>query len=418
VKPVEPLPPRYRDPRPLGRGSFAVVFTAEDAQLGRRVAVKVLREELAADEKARRRFAREVRTAALLGTHPHIVTIHDAGDWNGRPYLVMELLVGSVAERLQSAKVPHVVALRWLAQAAEALEFAHAHGVVHRDVKPGNLLLDERGDVRLSDFGVVRGATRGGDLTLPGEVVGTPGYLAPEVARGGPATAASDVYSLALVARDLVGDHPALQRGLAEDPRERCPSSVELVSALAGDEERTQVALLPVTRVLPVSETNAMRARPTAPTAHLRRHRLVRVGRAAAVIATIAAASAAAGAYVTARIAPAATGRAALPRSLARVETCAISPFEDDANVVVAGAAAGRFCRAQAHVLRLDGDRWTYRAGRELFAPHHGADALAVVCRLRRGPLRATVYDTGSRSIGEDLCGWYASGGWERAIVA
>jgi serine/threonine-protein kinase len=395
------------------------VFAAADTELGRQVAVKVLREELAADETARRRFGREVRTAALLGTHPHIVTIHDAGEWNGRPYLVMELLVGSVADRLQASEpVPQVVALRWLAQAAEALDFAHARGVVHRDVKPGNLLLDDRGDVRLSDFGVVRGGTRGGDLTLSGEVVGTPGYLAPEVARGGPATAASDVYSLALVARELLADHPALERGLAEDPRERYPSAVELVAALAGEEERTQAALLPVTRVLPVAETRAMPARPAAPTAHLRRHRLVRVGRAAAVVATIAAASAAAGAYVTARLAPAATGRATPPHVPARAETCAISPFEDDANVVVAGTAAGRFCRAQAHVLRLDGDRWTYRAGRELFAPHHGSGALVVVCRLRRGPLRATVYDTGSRSIGKDLCGWYASGGWQSSIVA
>ena len=416
MKPVEPLPPRYRDPRPLGRGSFAVVFAAEDAQLGRRVAVKVLREELAADEKARRRFAREVRTAALLGTHPHIVTIHDAGEWNGRPYLVMELLVGSVAERLQASEpVPYVFALRWLAQAAEALDFAHARGVVHRDVKPGNLLLDERGDVRLSDFGVVRGGTRGGDLTLSGEVVGTPGYLAPEVARGRPATAASDIYSLALVARELIGDHPALEAGLAEDPSERCPSAVELVSALAGEEERTQVALLPVTRVLPVAATDAA---PAPATAHLRRHRLVRIGRAAAVVGTIAATSAAAGAYMTARIAPMATHRTAPSHSIAPVETCSISPFEDDANVVVAGAAASRFCRAQAHVLRLDGDRWSYRAGRELFAPHHGAEELAVVCRLRRGALRATVYDTGSRSIGKDLCGWYASGGWQRSMVA
>src|SRR5262245_12932875 len=201
------LPSRYGNVRLLGEGSFARVYAADDLVLGCAVAVKVLREDLGGSETAQRRFAREVRTAALLGGHPHVVTVHDAGQWRGLPYLVMELLEGSVADRLHD-DVPRPLALRWLREAASALDHAHAHGIVHRDVKPANLLLDERGDIRLADFGVARGDTVG--LTFTGAVVGSPGYLAPEVVAGQPATPASDIYGLAVVARELLGDDPML----------------------------------------------------------------------------------------------------------------------------------------------------------------------------------------------------------------
>jgi serine/threonine-protein kinase len=394
------VPPRYRSLRPVGTGSFASVYAADDSLLGRPVAIKVLLDEHVGDLSAHTRFAREVRVGALLGSHPFVVTLHDAGEWADHPYLVMELLRGNVAERRD---VSEALALRWLAQAAEALEFAHANGIVHRDVKPANLLLDERGDVRLADFGVARDplATQ---LTLPGHVVGTPGYLAPEVASGEAATPAADTYSLAVVARELLGERSELGPALSRDPAER-PSPTELVATLGGGDAPTRVASLPVTRIAPLPVTRgAPAARP------VRRHRSVRIGLAVAVTAALAAASTAAAGFVTGRFSP----RAALHAlSASSVQTCVVSPFDHDANVVVRGTHAAAFCRRQAHVLRLVGDRWTYRSGGELIAPDHGSSALAVVCKVRRDNLVATVYDSGAKKIGGDVCSWYSSGGWQ-----
>src|SRR3954470_11035008 len=285
VHEVTIAPPRYGNVRPAGTGSFASVYAAYDSLLGRPVAIKVLLDEHVGDPSAHARFAREVHVGALLGSHPFVVTLHDAGEWAGRPYLVMELLEGSVAERRD---VPVALALRWLSQAAEALEFAHANGIVHRDVKPANLLLDARADIRLADLGAARDplATQ---LTLPGYVVGTPGSLAPEVASGKPATTAADVYSLAVVARELLGDRPELGPALSRDPAVR-PSPTELVAALGAGEAPTPVATIPFTRIAPLPVTRAAPAarRPR------RRHRSIRVGVAVAVAAVLAAGSTAA----------------------------------------------------------------------------------------------------------------------------
>jgi serine/threonine protein kinase len=394
------VPPRYGNLRPAGTGSFASVFAAYDSLLGRPVAIKVLLDEHVGDASAHTRFAREAHIGALLGSHPFVVTLHDAGEWEGRPYLVMELLEGNVAERRD---VHEGLALRWLSQAAEALEFAHASGIVHRDVKPANLLLDARGNVRLGDFGVARDplATQ---LTLPGHVVGTPGYLAPEVAAGNAATPASDVFSLAVVARELLGDRPELGRALSRDPAMR-PTPCELVAALGGGDAATQVvATSPITRIAPLPVTRAAPAsRP------VRRHRSIRVGVAVAIAAVLAAGSTAAAAYMTGRLP---TRHASPPRAQSALQQCVVSPFQHDANVVIRGTGAAAFCRKQAHVLRLVGDTWTYRTGSELIAPDHGSSALGVVCRVRRRNLVATVYDTGAKAIGGDLCSWYGSGGW------
>jgi serine/threonine-protein kinase len=398
VNEVTIAPPRYGNVRPAGTGSFASVYAAYDSLLGRPVAIKVLLDEHVGDPSAHARFAREAHVGALLGSHPFVVTLHDAGEWAGRPYIVMELLEGSVAERRD---VHEALALRWLAQAAEALEFAHANNIIHRDVKPANLLLDGRGNVRLGDFGVARDplATQ---LTLAGHVVGTPGYMAPEVASGRPATAAADVYSLAVVARELLGERSELDRALSRDPARR-PTPTAFVESL-GVEAATQVTSVAFTRIAPLPVTRAApAARP------VRRHRSVRVGVAVAVAAVLAAGSTAAAAYMTGRLPPRAASHGALQRSS---QTCVVSPFQHDANVVIRGTGADAFCRKQAHTLRLIGDTWTYRAGGELIAPDHGASALDVVCRVRRHSLEATVYDTGAKSIGGDLCSWYGSGGW------
>ena len=398
---VEPLPPRYSDARLLGEGSFGTVYAARDLLLDRPVAVKILREDLAFDRAARQRFGREAQTAALVGTHPHVATVHDAGEWRGRPYLVLELLESHIR-----SGVPEAAALRWLAQAASALDFVHAFDIVHRDVKPANLLLDAHGDVRLTDFGVARGGTLPA-LTEPGAVVGTPGYLAPEVAAGGVATSASDVYSFAVVARELLGDRPELAAALSADPASRPAFATAVVAALGGDEAPTRV-LAPEHHTI----VRIPRTKPAPAIAPAIRRRRMRRSVGVFGVAAVAALAAAGGAFIATRAS--ATASVKTPAQQPH-QTCALSAFHHDANVVLTGAGATRLCRTQAHVLRLRGDEWSYRSGGELFAPDHGTSSLHTVCRLSRGAVRLRVYDSGARAIGGDLCRWYGDGGWRAA---
>jgi len=242
------------------------VYRATDGVLGRTVAVKMLAERHARDPEVRARFTREARAAARLSAHPNVVTVFDVGEHDGQPFIVMEYLDGgSIHDRIRSSTVARDRALEWLRQAASALDAAHAQGVVHRDVKPANLLLDEDDRVHVTDFGIASAA--GFDtLTLPGTVLGTAGYLSPEQARGEPATPASDRYALGVVAYELLtgerpfssdsataeasahvhapipypSEHsdvppeldPVLRRALAKDPAERYPSSADFVAAL------------------------------------------------------------------------------------------------------------------------------------------------------------------------------------------
>ena len=180
------------------------VYRATDSSLGRVVAVKVLAERHSRDPDVRARFTREAHAAARLSGEPYVITVFDVGEHNERPFIVMEYVEnGTVHDRLRSEHVPAKQALDWLEQAGDALDAAHRHGVVHRDVKPANLLLDRDDVVRVSDVGVASAA--GLDtLTIPGTVLGTAGYLAPEQARGEPATPASDRYALAVVAFELL----------------------------------------------------------------------------------------------------------------------------------------------------------------------------------------------------------------------
>ncbi len=182
------------------------VYRATDSVLERKVAVKLLSERHARDEDAHARFRREALSAARLSGAPHVITIFDVGEHGEQPYIVMEYLEGgSVFDRLREGRVPPVLALEWLDQVGQALDRAHAEGIVHRDVKPANLLLDRNGSIVVSDFGIA--STTGFDtLTLPGTVLGTAGYLSPEQARGEPATPASDRYGLGVVAFELLTD--------------------------------------------------------------------------------------------------------------------------------------------------------------------------------------------------------------------
>ena len=182
------------------------VYRATDSVLERKVAVKLLSERHARDEDAHARFRREALSAARLSGAPHVITVFDVGEHGTQPYIVMEYLAGgSVFDRLREGRVPPALALEWLDQAGQALDRAHADGIVHRDVKPANLLLDRDGSIVVSDFGIA--STSGFDtLTLPGTVLGTAGYLSPEQARGEAATSASDRYGLGVVAFELLTD--------------------------------------------------------------------------------------------------------------------------------------------------------------------------------------------------------------------
>ncbi|MGB2953829.1 MAG: serine/threonine-protein kinase [Gaiellaceae bacterium] len=199
------LPPRYGSPNLVARGGMGDIFRATDDTLGRAVAIKVLGEHYAHDDSIRERFTREALAAARLSGEPNTVTIFDVGEWNGRPFIVMEYLSGgSLEERLsRGGAQPPGQALQWLEQAAAALDAAHREDVVHRDVKPANLLLDREGNVHVADFGIARAAGLQ-PLTLTGTVLGTAGYLSPEQALGDPASPASDRYSLAIVAFELL----------------------------------------------------------------------------------------------------------------------------------------------------------------------------------------------------------------------
>jgi len=202
---VDLLPGRYRGIQQIGRGGMGEIYRATDSVLGRDVAIKVLAERYAKDDSVRERFTREALAAARLSGQPGIVTIYDVGEHAERPYIVMEYLSGGSLEDVlqrEGAQTPQR-AFPWLEEAARALDAAHGNGVVHRDVKPGNLLLDRQGRVHVADFGVASAAGMD-SLTATGTVVGTAGYLSPEQAQGERATPASDRYALAVVAYELL----------------------------------------------------------------------------------------------------------------------------------------------------------------------------------------------------------------------
>jgi serine/threonine protein kinase len=415
------LPARFESVRLLARGGMGTVFVAWDRLLARRVAIKILAAELAGDAVVRERFAREAALAGRLGAHPHIVTAFEAGEWRQRPYVVFEYMPnGSLADRLQERGAPtRSQALRWLGQAADALDHAHAAGVVHRDIKPANLLLDADENVNIADFGVSRRA--GEDtLTAHGEVLGTTGYFAPEQVDGRGATAASDRFALGVVARQLLtGRLPApaeavFDRALAEEPDRRYPTASAFVDALAAalgsDPAPTSVG--PTRRrLLPLRTTPGVRPARVSLARHRQRSRLWR-----ATVFLLAALAVAA---------PATAGGVVIGRKLARTQLshlqprrvanrCAVSKFGADANLVVSGVGAIRFCRSQVEKLSAQGDAWAYRADTHLLAPDSGKPQdLGRICGLARGRLTAAVYDDLGRQIGTDLCHTYAAAGWE-----
>src|SRR6188474_785840 len=258
---------RYRIIRKLGAGGMADVYLAEDQELGRRVAIKILNDRHAADDSFIERFRREAKNAAGL-SHPNIVSIYDRGEAEGTYYIAMEYLDGRSLKELIVGRGPAPIktAIDYARQILAAIGFAHKHGIVHRDIKPHNVLVSPEGRLKVTDFGIARsGASQ---MTEVGSIIGTAQYLSPEQARGAPVDQTSDLYSVGVVLYEMLtgqvpftGDTPLeiamkhisaipeppssirpdipedldliVLRALGKTPEERYPSAEEMDKDLA-----------------------------------------------------------------------------------------------------------------------------------------------------------------------------------------
>jgi tRNA A-37 threonylcarbamoyl transferase component Bud32 len=200
---------RYRLDAQIGAGGMSTVYRAFDVNLERQVAIKLLHREMSADSDQLERFRREARAVAQL-SHPHIVGVIDAGEDEGRPYIVFEYVEGeTLKQRINElGRLPVDEALAYAIEIARALGCAHGHGIVHRDVKPQNVLIDEEGSAKVTDFGIARSLKDDG-LTADGRVLGTTDYVSPEQALGHDVNGQSDIYSLGIVLFEmLTGEVP------------------------------------------------------------------------------------------------------------------------------------------------------------------------------------------------------------------
>jgi eukaryotic-like serine/threonine-protein kinase len=284
------LKDRYRVERLLGHGGMAAVWLAEDEVLDRSVAVKVLADTIASDPEFLARFRREARVAAGL-SHPNLIRIYDYAEGDERPYLVSEYVPGeTLSERLE--RHGEIDCWRLARELLGALAHIHAAGIVHRDVKPQNVLLAPDGNAKLIDFGIAlpKDATA---LTRTGHLLGTARYIAPEVMAGKPATERSDLFSCGVLLRECLGDHPPRHlRGpvarLADEDPERRPASAAQALALIDrkaptPEQKTQPFAPTIER-----PTSAPPAAPPQPQRAAPRRLRLPWSRAAAVLAIVA----------------------------------------------------------------------------------------------------------------------------------
>lgn len=302
---------RYEITSLLGRGGMAVVFLAKDLTLERQVAIKVLPPDISQDAKLIPRFQQEAKTAAKLD-HPNIIPIYRVESEAGLNYFVMKYVTGhSLEQMLDKGPLPVDLTRRVLREAAMALGHAHKRGIVHRDVKPANIMLEADGRVVLTDFGISKALEGGSALTGTGAIIGTPHYMAPEQAKGLEVDGRADQYSLAVVGHQiLTGKQPfdgsshsilykhvfeppprifdvrpdapadlcaALDRALSKEPEKRFASMEEFASAVSG--ERTGPRTVVSARVKPLPKT---RSKPESPRTLLRRS-LLALGLCAAI---------------------------------------------------------------------------------------------------------------------------------------
>ncbi|MDH5281026.1 MAG: Stk1 family PASTA domain-containing Ser/Thr kinase, partial [Thermoleophilia bacterium] len=234
---------RYRISRKLGGGGMADVYLAEDQELGRRVAIKMLHARYANDEQFVERFRREATHAAGL-SHPNIVSIFDRGEADGSYFIVMEYVEGRTLKELIRSRgdCPVPVAIAYTRQILAGLRYAHRNGVIHRDIKPHNVIVDPEGVIKVTDFGIARAGVS--QMTEEGAIIGTAQYLSPEQARGAPVDQTSDLYSTGIVLFELLtgevpftGDSPVeiAMKHLSEVPpipselRPDVPDDLDLV---------------------------------------------------------------------------------------------------------------------------------------------------------------------------------------------
>src|SRR5918997_3410810 len=205
---------RYRIVGRLGSGGMADVYCAEDTQLGRRIALKLLHRRFAEDAEFVERFRREASSAAGLN-HPHVVQVFDRGQWDGTYYIAMELLEGRNLKQVvhDHGALEPALAVDLVLQILKAERFAHRRGVVHRDIKPHNVIVDDEGRAKVTDFGIARAGSS--DMTETGSIMGTAQYLSPEQAQGQPVDARSDLYSIGIVLFELLTGRPPFD---AESP--------------------------------------------------------------------------------------------------------------------------------------------------------------------------------------------------------
>ena len=303
-----PFDGRYRVVGRLGVGGMATVYLAEDSSLGRKVALKVMAERYAEDGEFVERFRREAQAAARLN-HPNIIAVYDRGEADGRPYIAMEYLQGRTLKQLiqKDGPLPPERAIAMAMQVLAGLRYAHEHGVVHRDVKPHNVLVGDDGRIKVTDFGIAHAGDP--QLTEVGSIVGTAQYLSPEQARGRSVGAQTDIYSLGVVVYEMlagrvpfegdssvaiamqhVSDEPPPLRSLApevpeslalvvahamlKDPAQRYSSADEF----AADLDRVRRGLVPVaatavhaaiphepTELVPAVEATRIAPRPETP---------------------------------------------------------------------------------------------------------------------------------------------------------